>query len=188
MGKWELGGDFKFHLTWSCKHTQFQEGPRDWSINKSRIIDSIDISSWWMEPWSCVRCLFQVCWEGRSCNWSHPWWVRPRFCRFWCSPSPLDCTWWRTYQGGHRAWRWGYIHASNPVQVSSKSCLHLPWTEPLCNHPKESQASLASLPIFTNNELLGHLKSIVTTEPTKGVLDKPTGLARPGQDKQFFHR
>lgn len=44
------------------------------------------------------------------------------------------------------------------------------------------------LPIFTNNELLGHLKSIVTTELTKEVLDKPTGLARPGQDKQFFHR
>ena len=34
------------------------------------------------------------------------------------------------------------------------------------------------LPIFTNDELLGHLKSIVTTEPTKGVLEKPTGLAR----------
>ena len=34
------------------------------------------------------------------------------------------------------------------------------------------------LPFFTNDELLSHLKSNVTTEPTKGVLEKPTGLAR----------
>jgi hypothetical protein len=34
------------------------------------------------------------------------------------------------------------------------------------------------LPIFTNDELLGHLNSIVTTEPTKRVPEKLTGLAR----------
>ncbi len=34
------------------------------------------------------------------------------------------------------------------------------------------------LPIFTNDELMSHLKSNVMTKPTKGVLEKPTGLAR----------
>jgi len=43
------------------------------------------------------------------------------------------------------------------------------------------------LPIFANDELLCHLKTIVTTEPTKGVLEKPTGLARNTTLLKYVH-
>ena len=67
-----------------------------------------------------------------------------------------------------------------PGHVSVHSFRKGPATE-VSTSPESSLPSKhpwRCLPIFTNDELLGHLKSIVTTEPTKGVLEKPTGLAR----------
>ncbi len=43
------------------------------------------------------------------------------------------------------------------------------------------------LPIFTNDELLSHFKSNITTEPMKSMLEKPTGVARNTIMLQQFH-